>query len=192
MGFQRVYKTDFLKEGVWALLFFSALPGLILILIDFLLLIFAITSFASGTIDGANFAIWIGFCLLLLPSGYLMVYAFWMHYRTKVIFRQDEMSYFSTNLLFREVEKKIPYKKIVSVVLGWHMMEKAFPEKIEECRSFFGMIREITIEIHYEEDGKVKNLVLPIIHKKEYYDEFRQLVKHLGLEAKEFPFAFKQ
>ena len=192
MGSQRVYNTDFWKDGVWALLLFSGLPGLILILIDFLLLIFAFTSFASGALDGANFAIWVAFCLLLFPGGYLMVYAFWLHYKNKIIFKQNELSYVSPNLLFKEIEKKIPHKNIVSVVLGWHVMEKAFPEKIEVCRPFFGMIREITIQICYKEEGKVKNLSLPIIHKKEYYDEFSQLVKRIDLKAKEFPFAFKQ
>ncbi|MCX6801228.1 MAG: hypothetical protein NTZ73_03495 [Candidatus Diapherotrites archaeon] len=190
----RVYKTNFWKDGVWLLLLVAGIPGFVILLVCLVGFIFTAAGFAGSTIDGMNFAIWVVFYFLIFFSGYVLFYAFWGHYRNKIIFGQDEIGYVYPNFLFlvKDTEQKISYSQIIGIVLGWHAMEKAFPEKIEECKPFFGTMREITIQVSYEESGKTKMLTLSIIHKKEYYEEFSRLIKSLDLKAKEIPFAFKR
>ena len=150
------------------------------------LLIEAVVSFLgiNPTLNIGSGFFGLFFGLLCAYPGQICMWTFWAHLKGTVSFTDKEIIYRypRLSLFFLYKEKVASYSDINCIFLGKFMMEKIYPDDAKLIpRNMERDCRNTGIKIFFEKEGKTRSFDLPIIHSREYFDEFKKLINRLGL-----------
>jgi len=176
MGYvaERVYRLGFWRDYIF-LYSILALLSLGIALLGLYLPFMPLPPKDADSRVGFACIIFLFISLPIIISCWLIFWLFLFAIDQKVIFTDESVTHHRFRIFLPwRCEIKIPFKDVDSVVLSPHMKKKLFPE-IKTWGSG-GLEDGSGWIIAYTTEGKAMKESMPVIRKKEYYEDVRKLV----------------
>lgn len=174
---ERVYRLGFWRDYLWLYALFGLL-GLISFTAGVLFLLMFLKEASNGLMSKAVMAC-VASPFTIIPftlAGWLLLWLFWFAIDQKVKITQDYVTHSRLRMLLPwHVEVKIPVKDIITMELGPHMKRKLYPES--KAYGFGGLQDGSGFRIYYAKEGRNRSESMPVVRKKEYYDEIRKILE---------------
>jgi hypothetical protein len=181
-----IFACDFWKDYLW-LFILPALLGTFMFIAGIFTLIYAFTISKWIMAVISLFLIFIGQSLMYTLECGLM---------QKVTINKNWVIYKYPKFYwpFSSAKETFQIKDINSIMLGYFLMSKIFPDKIESLSQSLQYGKDTGFEIIYNKENENidKKMGLPVIHSQDYYGAIKNLIGNAGLKSSEIGFIFKK